>query len=104
MSDQHLHALGHVLLGGCLATFLGIACGASSHQQIIERMIDSSAFLTTQPIKLTEVKLLGPTPQHDQTLNPFCKLHLCYVYTDEEVRIEKKYVTELEDRLRACGK
>lgn len=65
------------------------ACG-SGPSPVSEYMIDVKAQM-----------LRGPKPKDDKPL-AFCVATVCYAYTDADVRLIKKYIVELETRLKAC--
>lgn len=78
----------------CLGAFLGVsfivACGAMPmpHEYIID---------------VPGQKLKAYDPKFDKPLD-WCKDNICYAYEDLEIRKIKKYIVELENRVKKCEK
>lgn len=76
------------LFGLLIGSSLTAACGSIAH--VREYILDVPASM-----------LRGPKEKDDKPLD-FCKTSVCYVYEDREVRDIKKYISELEIRLKKC--
>ena len=68
--------------------FMFMACGVAP--SIVDRIID-----------VDHNNLRADKPEDDLSLD-YCKINICYGYKDEDVRKLKKYIVELEDRLKEC--
>lgn len=74
-----------------IGALLIVACGAGSipiHEYILD--VDKGM-------------LRASKPKDDKPI-AFCQSTICYVYEDQDVRKIKKYIIELETRLKNCQK
>ncbi len=79
------------IIGMSIGILVMVACGSAPFS-VTEYILD-----------VKDQALRASKPKYDKPIS-FCDEHICYVYENEDIKKIKKYVIEIETRLKSCEK